>query len=194
MYEELINRRNLGPLDISEVSIRENLIDFGALKLPNRHPDLVIKVEMEEDSRKLVALTLETQDSMLQVSLFSAPKSTEVWPEAVEVLRESLQGQGAQVHDAVGVFGLELNVVAQLSQETGEPSAHHIRFIGVDGPRWLLRGSVTGAALFDAEAAAVVERIFRSVIVDRGDDPMPPRELIGLTMPAGNVAPPMRPQ
>ena len=58
------------------------------------------------------------------------------------------------------------------------------RFIGVDGPRWFLRGVVTGDGAVNAEAAAEIEDLFRSVVVVRGSTPMPPRDLIPLHMPS----------
>ena len=58
------------------------------------------------------------------------------------------------------------------------------RFVGVDGPRWFLRGVIGGAATADVDAAAQVEDLFRSIVVVRGGTPMPPRDLIPLRMPA----------
>jgi hypothetical protein len=62
------------------------------------------------------------------------------------------------------------------------------RFIGVDGPRWFLRGVISGKGAVDPGAAAQVEDLFRSIVVVRGTTPMPPRDLIPLTVPA-NVQP-----
>jgi hypothetical protein len=59
-----------------------------------------------------------------------------------------------------------------------------VRFIGVDGPRWFLRGVISGDAAVNPEAASHVEDLFRSVVVVRGNTPMPPRDLIPLHMPA----------
>ena len=64
------------------------------------------------------------------------------------------------------------------------------KFIGVDGPRWFLRGVVAGAALVDPLAAGNMDDLFRSLIVDRGDSPIPPRELLQLQFPPGAIAPP----
>ncbi len=74
-------------------------------------------------------------------------------------------------------------------QQPGQPAAstRDARFIGVDGPRWFLRGVITGRAVTDPEAAAAVEDLFRSVVVVRGSSPMPPRDLIPLKMPAAQV-------
>ena len=57
------------------------------------------------------------------------------------------------------------------------------RFVGVDGPRWFLRGVISGEGTVDASAAADIEDIFRSVVVVRGTTPMPPRDPIPLHIP-----------
>ena len=57
--------------------------------------------------------------------------------------------------------------------------------LGVDGPRWLLRGVIMGKATVDAGARARIDQLFRETVVVRGDQPMPPSELLVLTMPAG---------
>jgi hypothetical protein len=194
MYSEIVKRAELGPFDVSEAGSLENIIDFGAIKLPNVNRSLTIKVELEEDTRRLVALTLQTESSMLQVSLFSAPKNSTVWQEVLDVLTTSLESQGAQVTPVVGSFGRELMVSMQVPNLEGGSALQQIRFIGVDGPRWLLRGSITGEALSNLTEQAEIERIFRSIVVDRGAEALPPRELVPLTMPPGNIAPPARPQ
>ena len=65
----------------------------------------------------------------------------------------------------------------------GPPVSRLARFIGVDGPRWFLRGVISGEAAVDVAAAEQVEELFRSVVVVRGTAPMPPRDLIPLRMP-----------
>lgn len=59
------------------------------------------------------------------------------------------------------------------------------RFVGVDGPRWLLRGVIMGRAASEADAKAQVVELFRELVVVRGDEPMPPSELLELKVPAG---------
>ena len=58
------------------------------------------------------------------------------------------------------------------------------RFVGVDGPRWFLRGVISGEAVNDPEASAKVVELFRSIVVVRGTTPMPPRDLIPLHVPS----------
>jgi hypothetical protein len=57
------------------------------------------------------------------------------------------------------------------------------RFLGVDGPRWFLRGMLTGPAAEDPEQAAALVDAFRSVVVVRGTQPMPVRDQLPLTLP-----------
>jgi hypothetical protein len=57
--------------------------------------------------------------------------------------------------------------------------------IGIDGPRWLLRGTVLGRAAVEPDAAPPMEDSLRNVVVVRGSEPMAPREALGLRLPAG---------
>jgi ubiquitin len=59
-----------------------------------------------------------------------------------------------------------------------------MRFIGVDGPRWLLRGLIIGAAANGTEPAEPFEDILSDVVVVRGDGPMPPRDMLEIRLPA----------
>jgi hypothetical protein len=58
-----------------------------------------------------------------------------------------------------------------------------IRFLGVDGPRWFLRGVITGPAAERPQLAAPFEAIFAGLVVVRGDHPVPPRDLLEVTLP-----------
>ncbi len=60
---------------------------------------------------------------------------------------------------------------------------NQVRFTGVDGPRWFLRGLFTGAAADNPAAAAPLEALMREVVVVRGDHPMPPRDMLELRLP-----------
>ena len=74
--------------------------------------------------------------------------------------------------------------------EPGQPASgmRLVRFVGVDGPRWFLRGLLAGAAAVDPAAAAPLEAVFRETVVVRGDHPVPPRELLELRLPAEAAA------
>jgi len=76
-------------------------------------------------------------------------------------------------------------VLAEIPVTTaGQTGTRLARFVGVDGPRWFLRGVIAGEGAVNPEAAAQIEDLFRSIVVVRGNTPMPPRDLIPLHMPA----------
>jgi hypothetical protein len=62
------------------------------------------------------------------------------------------------------------------------------RFVGVDGPRWFLRAVVSGRAAIEPAAAEAVHEVIRTAVVDRGDEAMPPRELLPLRLPEAQQA------
>ena len=181
------NREQLGPFDVTELGIVDNFVDFGAILIPADNPDVKLRIEVEELTGKLVAVTLEHLDSTLQITAFSAPKTDGVWAGAREQLAETVVAQGGKTSYVQTGFDLAL----QAEFFVGDSSAvRTVRFIGVDGPRWFLRGSIEGAALNDIAVESAIESLFRSVVVNRGDSAMPPGEMLELTMPPGNVAPP----
>jgi len=58
-----------------------------------------------------------------------------------------------------------------------------VRFVGIDGPRWFLRGLFTGPAAVGGEAASTLEDVLRDVVVVRGEHPVPPRDILELRLP-----------
>jgi hypothetical protein len=129
--------------------------------------------------------------SSLQLQAFAAPKNEGVWHEIRGQMRESIAGQGGETEERVGSLGPELIAKMPLIDESGKKAGHRLaRFIGVDGPKWFLRGVIGGAALSDPRAAADIDDLFRSVVVVRADVPLPPKDLLPLTVPGGTVLPP----
>ena len=178
---------NDGPLDSSELEINENFVDFGSILVPKSIADMTIRVEVEEASGRLVAVSLEVENSILQLSAFSAPRTAPIWQEVADQLLDSLISQGAQASRVDGTFGV--SILASMPGTTEVP-ARKLKFFGSDGPRWFLRGILSGQALEDDATAVVLDNVFRQIVVNRGEEALPPRELLPLVMPAGNVAPP----
>lgn len=181
------DRAELGPLDETEANPARPYIDFGGLKILPRE-GLNIRLELEEPSKRVVAAGLDYADSSLQVQPFAAPRSTGLWDEIREQIAEQIVGQGGQITPRDGVFGPELLAQIPVSAGEGEPIQMRLaRFIGVDGPRWFLRGVISGAGAVDPVAAEQIDELFRSIVVVRGNTPMPPRDLIPLRLPSTGV-------
>lgn len=178
------DRETAGPFDESEVNPVRPYIDLGSIKVLPRE-GLNLRLEVEEQSKRIVAVGLDYAASTLQVQPFAAPRSAGLWEETREQIKEQVRQQGGRVEEREGPLGPELlaevPVVAGDAREAGKRLA---RFVGVDGPRWFLRGVIGGAATSDVDAAAQIEDLFRSLVVVRGTSPMPPRDLIPLKMPA----------
>jgi hypothetical protein len=175
---------NQGPYDKSDLSAPDELVEFGSIAfVPN--PRVSVRAEIEEGTQRIVAISFDYQESTLQVQAFATPKGISIWGEILEDISSSLMIQGVAMERHAGPFGLELH--AQLPSTDNQTKT--VRMFGVDGDRWLLRGTISGSALTDQEAKYELEDIFRGVVVHRGEVPLPPRELLPLSLPAGAIVP-----
>lgn len=174
------DRATAGPFDESEANPVRPYVDLGGIKLLPR-PDLAVRLEVEEGNKRVVAVALDYAGSTLQLQPFAAPRNSGLWHEIRAQIVAQVEKQGGRTLEATGPLGPEIR--AELPGPAGQPS-RLARFVGVDGPRWFLRGVISGEGAVKAEAAAKVEELFRSVVVVRGTTPMPPRDLIPLHVPA----------
>ncbi|WP_411698811.1 DUF3710 domain-containing protein [Conyzicola sp.] len=176
------DRETNGPLDESEANAVRPYVDLGGVKIVPR-PDLQLRLEVEEGSKRVVAVGLDYAGSSLQVQPFAAPRTSGLWNEIRAQIVDQIHKQGGTTTIADGPFGPE--VLAEIPVTTaGQTGTRLARFVGVDGPRWFLRGVIAGEGAVNPEAAAQIEDLFRSIVVVRGNTPMPPRDLIPLNMPA----------
>jgi len=177
------DRADTGPFDDSEANPVRPYIDLGGIKILPRE-GLNLRLEVEEQSQRIVAVGLDYAGSTLQVQPFAAPRSSGLWDETREQIRQQVRQQGGRVEEREGPLGAELLAEVPVTGPDGQPARRLARFVGVDGPRWFLRGVIGGDATSDVAAAERVEDLFRSIVVVRGSSPMPPRDLIPLKMPS----------
>jgi hypothetical protein len=141
-----------------------------------------LRLEVEKTSQRVIAVTLEYDGSTLQIQPFAAPRSSGLWHGIRAQIVQQISSQGGTVVEQDGPFGPE--VLADVPvQAGGSFGTRKVRFIGVDGPRWFLRAVVGGKAVLDEKDAEVIYTMLRSVVVVRGETPMPPRELLPLRVP-----------
>jgi hypothetical protein len=151
-------------------------LDLGALRVP-----VIAGVEMRVDvgpDGQVAAATLAYGGSEVQLGVFAAPRTAGIWDEIRKEIRASITQQGGTAQEAEGRFGTELT-----GQVPVQGGFQRVRFVGVDGPRWFLRGLFSGAAAGDPAKAAVLEDAVRSIVVVRGTSPMPVRDPLVLTLP-----------
>jgi len=150
-----------------------NRVDLGSVRLPVPE-GAQLQVEMDP-SGPVRAVHVVTTVGQLTVTAYAAPRSGGLWREVSTELAEQLRADGATVRTITGQWGLEL--LAAL----GEAS---LRFVGVDGPRWMLRGVVAGPPdILDNSAAALYELVSGTIVV-RGSQPMPVRTPLPIELPA----------
>jgi hypothetical protein len=180
--------RSAGPWDADEEIPPGPRVDLGALRLPGVH-GMELRMEIDKKSGTVTAVGVTLDGSTLQMQAFAAPRTDGIWDEIRTEIGESVRKQGGAVDDVPGPFGREL--LARLPVRTPEGRTGHrpARFVGVDGPRWFLRGVITGRAAVDEEAATALEDLFRRTVVVRGTEARAPRDLLALRLPEGAAAP-----
>ncbi|ETA07900.1 MULTISPECIES: DUF3710 domain-containing protein [Gordonia] len=175
--DELRVGQALGPYDIdalaTETSELENShLDLGSVLVPVVEGGQVT-VEMSE-THQPQNVYLVTPIGRISVSAFAAPKSPGMWREVVRELAESLRDGGAATSIEDGHWGRE--VVAEV-----EGGTH--RFIGVDGPRWLVRCVGSGPSESAEDLARLSRAVLAETVVRRGSEPHPPREPLPIVLP-----------
>jgi len=152
-------------------------IDLGGLRIP-ASPGLDLRLDVD-DGQRVMSVTLVNASGQLQLGLYAAPRNEGIWDDVRAEIRASLieQGGGGKERED-DYFGTEL--IGTLKVD-GKPTP--VRFIGVDGPRWFLRGMFVGEVATVASKAAPFERVLRQIVVVRGSDPLPVREAVPLALP-----------
>lgn len=177
-------RSRQGPHDISEVEDSEAMIDLGSLKI--RHRDgMELRMEVAEPDQVVRSVTAVVGASQVQLHVFAAPRTLGVWDDVRTELVGEIARQGGTAEEQSGTFGQEILARLPMQSADGRTGHQPTRFIGVDGPRWFLRGVIAGAAVTDPGSADEIEDVIKTCVVERGGEAQPPRELLTLTLPAG---------
>jgi Protein of unknown function (DUF3710) len=169
-----------GPWDIADDFPAADRIDCGSLLIPARE-DFDVQINVAEDQGAWVAVVHE--ESGMQLQAFAAPRSGGLWDEVRNEIAANIAESGGNCAEEYGPFGTEL--VAQVPIGEDEPSAalQPVRFLGFDGPRWFLRGVVSGPAATNQDLTDAFNELFGDVVVVRGDYPAPPREQLEIRLP-----------
>lgn len=168
-----------GPWDVDEAPDGVERLDFGALKLPSGH-DCRVQLTIDRKSRKALGAIVQSPNAAMQVNVYAAPKTAELWPDLREELVESVSSEGGSASYREGPFGPEIEARIPRKDVAG---VRHVRYVGVDGPRWFLRATIEGVAVTNAAEREKLYEVLRGAVVDRGTEPHPARDLLTLTIP-----------
>ncbi|WP_134666451.1 MULTISPECIES: DUF3710 domain-containing protein [unclassified Amycolatopsis] len=172
--EDQLSETTDGPFDAAEAE-EDGIprIDLGSVRVPV--PDgSQVQVEMDPEEGGVRAVHVVTEVGQITVSAYAAPKSGGLWREVSNELADQLRADGAKVNVGRGEWGMELSAIV------GDVA---LRFVGVDGPRWMLRGVIAGPQSTASQAPEVLRAIVRRTVVDRGNSPMPVRTPLPITLP-----------
>ncbi len=167
-----------GPYDIADLAttaeeLANSHLDLGSVLVPVVEGGQV-SVEMSIDHEP-EAVYLLTPVGRVTVAAYAAPKSPGQWREVVRELAESIRGEGATIRTAEGHWGREI-----VAEVPGDES--HL-FLGVDGPRWMVRCVASGPPESAGQLAQLARAVLAESVVRRGTDPYPPREPLPLILP-----------
>lgn len=178
----VVDRSN-GPWDESEAP-DDGLtrLDVGGLRIAGAE-GMELRLDVDEASQSVQAVTAVIGDSALQMTVFAAPRTEGIWDDVRAEIRRSLAAQGT-VNEVVTDFGHELHATLPAQGPDGKQVVQPVRFVGIDGPRWFLRGLFSGRAAREPQAAAPLEAVLRATVVVRGTDPMAPGDAIPLQVPS----------
>jgi hypothetical protein len=164
-----------GPFDIDDFddpAVAELArLDLGSVLIPM--PDGgQLQVELTETGVPS-AVWVVTPNGRFTIAAYAAPKTGGLWREVASELADSLRKDSAQVSIKDGPWGREVVGVA----------SGVVRFIGVDGYRWMIRCVVNGPhetieALEQEARAALADTVVR-----RGDTPLPVRTPLVVQLP-----------
>jgi hypothetical protein len=172
-----------GPWDAEEPFPALERVDLGSLQVPIG-PEHEIQLVMAEQHGAWV--TIRYRESEVQIQAFAAARRGALWDDVRAEIAAEVTTAGGRSQETEGSFGIELmaQVPAEPGQGAGEPGGMRlVRFVGVDGPRWFVRGLFSGPAADGGDQADLLEEVLRDVVVVRGEHPVPPREILELRLP-----------
>ncbi len=169
-----------GPYDYNDVAelletVAEQRLDLGSVLLPVPEGGQ-LQVEMTPEGLPQ-AVHLATEHGRITVAAYAAPKTSGQWRLVAADLAESLRQDGAKVSVENGPWGRELLAVTEGAD---------LRFIGVDGYRWMVRLVAAGPSRAADDGSSLVEAaraILSETVVRRGEDPLPVREPLPVVLP-----------
>jgi Protein of unknown function (DUF3710) len=164
-----------GPFSIEDfddsASATEGRLDLGSVLLP-LPASAQLQVELT-DVGIPSAVWVVTSNGRFTIAAYAAPKTGGLWREVAGELAESLRKDGAEVSIQDGRWGREV---------VGAASGV-VRFIGVDGYRWMVRCVANGSPESIDALTEEAREALMDTVVRRDDTPLPVRTPLPVQLP-----------
>ncbi|MEU4621463.1 DUF3710 domain-containing protein [Actinoplanes sp. NPDC023801] len=165
-----------GPWDVKQAPRGVQLLDLGSLRIPAIE-GVEVRVQANPDGG-VEQIVLVDGESALQLGVFAAPKTEGIWGEVRAEIAGAMAADGVSAREVEGRYGVEL--LARVNTPEGPAD---VRFVGVDGPRWMVRALYQGAAASDPSREGVLGDVLSGLVVVRDNEPRPVREPLPMRLP-----------
>lgn len=177
-----------GPFDIEDFddpeSAKHARLDLGSVLVPMPAAGQV-QVELT-DQGVPSSVWVVTPNGRFTIAAYAAPKSPGLWREVAAELADSLRKDGTKVRVDDGPWGREVVGTGTSAPEGQQPGV--VRFIGVDGYRWMIRCVVNGLPDSVDALAAEAREALADTVVRRGETPLPVRTPLTVQLPEAMAA------
>ena len=168
-----------GPWDVNDDNVPDysDYLDLGSFYLPFLQ-GISLRLKKHRETNHIMGVIATYGSSSVSIEAFAAPKSSGIWDD----IRKELIESNDKITEIDGAFGKELLLPVSVEGKTVQT-----RFVGVDGSRWMLRGIFSGQAaeqsMKNSDETLALNGWLSNIVVNRGDEPMAPRDLIPMHEP-----------
>ncbi|MGH3362909.1 MAG: DUF3710 domain-containing protein [Nocardioides sp.] len=171
-----------GPFDIDDIEDEVSRVDLGSLLIQPQQ-DRELRLQVDENTQEVQAVVLAGPDGALELRAFAAPRHGDLWTDIRPRLAADMARRGGTATEREGRFGTELVCQLGVTTQDGRTGSQQSRIVGINGSRWMLRGTFLGRPATDPDGAAEWEDALANVVVRRGEHAMPVGDALPVTMP-----------
>ena len=177
-----------GPLEFSSDLDTSSMLDLGAVFLPNI-PGLEVHLDLDPRTGKGKSVSLHLNMTIAEVQIFAAAVNDDLWATMRDAITSGLRDQKVDCSVEMGRFGTEIHAVMPTVDLDGNAHVQPVRFVGVRGSRWLVRAVISGDGALvveqpNADAGPDIDDVISQLVINRGEDPLPPGERLALRSPS----------
>jgi hypothetical protein len=165
-----------GPYDLRHAPEGVQRLDLGSLLIPAIE-GVEVRVQANPEGG-VEQVVLVDGESALQLGVFAAPRTEGIWNEVRDEIAEAMVADGVAAREVQGAYGTEL--IARVNTPEGPAD---LRFVGVDGPRWMVRALFQGRAAADPSSEGALGEVLTGLVVVRDEEARPVREALPLRLP-----------
>lgn len=177
-----------GPLEFSSELDTSSMLNLGAVFLPNI-PGLEVHLDLDPRSGVGKSVSLHLNMTIAEVQIFAAAVNEDLWAIMRDAITSGLREQKVDCSVEMGRFGTEIHAVMPTVDLDGNAHVQPVRFVGARGSRWLVRAVISGdgalrTPLTNASTDSQIDEVIAKLVINRGDEPLPPGERLALRSPS----------